>query len=169
MGRQTIAVDARKLKRLANKIERFVRLNHLPKVILVSPLRRSLAVGQILEERGFQCHIIPELAEIDFGMWEGRSWEQIAKQEIDDWCNDFAHFAPTDGESLSELFVRIEYWLSTLSIQERVNGASLPILAVGHAGWINAAKMIAEDKSVPTIANEWPSPVDYLERSQLNF
>ena len=169
IGQTDIAVDVRKIKRLANKIERFVRLHQLPKVILVSPLRRSLAVGQILEERGFQYYIVPELAEIDFGIWEGRSWEQIAKQDIDDWCNDFAHFAPTDGESLYQLFIRIERWLNTMAIERGINDASVPILAVGHAGWINAAKMIAEGKSVPTTADKWPCPVDYLERSQLDF
>ena len=33
IGQTDIAVDVRKIKRLANKIERFVRLHQLPKVI----------------------------------------------------------------------------------------------------------------------------------------
>ncbi|WP_243443300.1 histidine phosphatase family protein [Psychrobacter sp. JCM 18903] len=51
IGQTDIGVDKRKLKRLANKIERFVRLHHSPKTIWVSPLQRSLKVGQILAQR----------------------------------------------------------------------------------------------------------------------
>ena len=56
-----------------------------------------------------------------------------------------------------------------MTVEKGISGASVPIMAVGHAGWINAAKMIAEGKSVPTTANEWLRPVDYLEHSQLDF
>lgn len=69
IGQTDIGVDKRKLKRLANKIERFVRLHHSPKTIWVSPLQRSLKVGQILAQRSFECRVAPELAEIHFGEW----------------------------------------------------------------------------------------------------
>ena len=157
IGQTDVAVDKRKLKRLANRIERFTRLQQLPKVIWVSPLQRSLKVGQILARRGFQCRVAPELAEINFGEWDGRSWAQIAKQEIDDWCDDFAHFAPDHGESLQQLFDRVEMWLAK-RLAEQDN---LPILAVGHAGWINAAKMIAAGQNIPKVAADWPSAVTY--------
>lgn len=169
IGQTDIAVDPRKLKRLANKVERFVRLHQLPKVIWVSPLQRSLIVGRILAQRGFQYHIAPELAEIDFGIWDGRSWEQIAKQEIDDWCNDFAYFAPTDGESLHQLFTRTEDWLNSRVIEKNTDANSTPILAIGHAGWISTAKMIADGKSVPRATSEWSHSVNYLECSRLDF
>lgn len=71
-GHADMEVDKRKLKRLANQIQRFVRLNQFPKVIWVSPLQRSLKVVQILAQRGFQYHVAPQLAEIDFGVWDGR-------------------------------------------------------------------------------------------------
>ncbi|MDN5664596.1 MAG: hypothetical protein L0G41_00040 [Psychrobacter sp.] len=45
IGQSDVAVDKRKLKRLAHRIERFVRRHQLPKVIWVSPLQRSLKVG----------------------------------------------------------------------------------------------------------------------------
>lgn len=163
IGQTDIGVDRRKLKRLANQIERFVRLYQLPKVVWVSPLQRSLKVGQILAKRGFQCRVAPELAEIDFGEWDGRPWEQIAKQEIDDWCDNFAHFAPNNGESLQQLFDRVEGWLNKVLAEQ----GNIPILAVGHAGWINAAKMIDAGQDIPKIAADWPSSVAYGECSQL--
>ncbi len=110
LGQMDMAVNPRKLKRLANQIERFVRVHKLPKVIWVSPLQRSLKVGEILVERGFQLNIATELSELSFGVWEGRSWEQISKSEIDEWCDNFASFAPEDGESLLQLFSRVRDW-----------------------------------------------------------
>lgn len=63
-------------------------------------------------------------------------WAQIPKQEVDDWCDNVATFASDNGESLQQLFNRVEEWLTARVLE---NSA---ILAVGHAGWINTAKMI---------------------------
>ncbi len=160
LGQTDMGVDKRKLKRLANQIQRYARLHNLPKVIWVSPLQRSLKVGQILAKFGFEYHVAPELIEIDFGAWDGLPWAQIPKQEIDDWCDNFARFAPDNGESLQQLFIRIENWLAT-------HITNTPILVVGHAGWINAAKMIDAGQKVPQLAADWPRPVAYGELSCL--
>ena len=166
IGQTDISVDKRKIKRLANKIQRFVRLHQLPKVIWVSPLQRSLKVGEILAPHGFQYHVAPELAEIDFGNWDGQPWAQIPKQEIDDWCDHFADFAPKGGESLQQLFNRAENWLNEMAAQ---NSGQKPVLAVGHAGWINAASMIAARQEAPKIAADWPQAVNYLQCRKLVF
>ncbi|MGP5501388.1 histidine phosphatase family protein [Psychrobacter faecalis] len=166
IGQTDISVDKRKIKRLANKIQRFVRFHQLPKVIWVSPLQRSLKVGEILAPHGFQYHVAPELAEIDFGNWDGQPWAQIPKQQIDDWCDNFADFAPKGGESLQQLFNRVESWLNEMAAQNR---GQKPVLAVGHAGWINAASMIAARQEAPKIAADWPQAVNYLQCRKLNF
>lgn len=166
IGQTDVKVNKRKLKRLANKIQRFVRLHQLPKVIWVSPLQRSLKVGEILAPHGFQYHVAPELAEIDFGGWDGRPWAQIPKGEIDDWCDHFADFAPKGGESLQQLFERVENWLNEMAAQ---NSGQKPVLAVGHAGWINAASMIAARQEAPKIAADWPQAVNYLQCRKLVF
>ncbi|WP_350561037.1 histidine phosphatase family protein [Psychrobacter sp. CAL346-MNA-CIBAN-0220] len=169
LGHTDMGVDKRKLKRLANQIQRFARRHQLLKVIWVSPLKRSLKVGQILAQHGFQCHISSELAEIDFGVWDGCPWETIAKQEIDKWCDDFAHFAPDNGESLQQLFVRVEGWLNERIAEQGGISINMPILVVGHAGWINAAKMIDAGQDVPRVAADWRRSVAYGERSTLRF
>ena len=166
IGQTDISVDKRKLKRLANKIQRFVSMNQLPKLICVSPLVRSSIFVQIIAKQGFQYQVAPELAEIDFGNWDGQPWAQILKQEIDDWCDSFSDFAPKHGESLQQLFERVESWLNEMA---RQNSSHKPILVVGHAGWINAARMIVAGQEVPRKAVEWPRPVNYLEHRQLDF
>ena len=165
IGQTDIKVDRRKLKRLANKIQRFVQLQRLPKVVWVSPLQRSLKVGEILAQRGFQYKVTPELAEIHFGEWDGKFWQQIEKQAIDEWCDNFANFSPANGESLQQLFNRAEIWLDKIAV-EQVN---TPVLAIGHAGWINAAKRIASGQEVPNLAINWPRSVAYLSCNRINI
>ena len=168
LGHTDMGVDKRKLKRLANQIVRHVRRHHLPKVIWVSPLKRSLKVGQLLAERGFHYYVSPDLTEINFGDWDGQSWTQITKEEIDEWCNNFAHFAPDNGESLQQLFIRVEAWLNRHHVKQNdflTESQHAPILVVGHAGWITAAKMIAAGKNVPQLAIEWSNSVSYNELS----
>lgn len=162
LGQTDMGVHPRKLKRLANQIQRFVRRHNLPKVIWVSPLQRSLKVGELLAKRGFDYHVAPDLIELDFGEWDGRPWEDIPKQEIDNWCDNFAQSAPYNGESVEQLFTRVENWLKS-------HEASMPILAVGHAGWINVAKMLAAEKGVPQVAADWPRPIDYRKLNILKL
>ncbi|WP_417617608.1 histidine phosphatase family protein [Oceanisphaera sp.] len=159
LGHTDMAVDKRKLSRLANQIQRFARRHQLPKVIWVSPLQRSLEVGQILATRGFRCEVAPALTELDFGDWDGQDWQQIAKPEIDAWCDDFANYAPGGGENLRQLFDRVASWLNSLP--------PTPQLAVGHAGWIAAANMLSAGRTVPATAADWPRPVAYRQRSKL--
>ena len=134
-------------------------------MIWVSPLQRSLKVGEILAQRGFECRVAPKLAEIHFGDWDGQSWKQIEKQQIDEWCNNFAHFAPDYGESLQQLFNRAESWLDKIAVEQKDH----PVLAIGHAGWINAAKMIATGQEVPNLAINWPHSVAYSSYSRIDI
>ena len=161
LGQTDMGVNPRKIKRLANKIERFVRKHRLPKVLWVSPLQRSVKVGELLAQRGFEYHVDADLSELDFGAWDGLTWEQIGKPQIDAWCDNFANFDFETGESVQQLFLRVEHWLNAKSLK---NG-NQPILAVGHAGWINAARMLADGQSAPKNVTDWPRPVVYRKLS----
>lgn len=163
LGQTDIAVDPRKLKRLANQIQGFARKHKLAKVIWVSTLQRSLKVGEILAQRGFEVRQSDKLSELDFGTWDGQAWPQIGKAKIDDWCNNFAEYNFETGESLTQLFARVEEWLQLQANQEKV------VLAIGHAGWINAVKMLADHQPIPKLASDWAAPVDYNELSILEF
>lgn len=172
LGQTDLGVDKRKINRLANQILRFVRQHQLPKVVYVSPLQRSLKVGERLAAQGFKVHIAPELMEINFGDWDGQPWSQIAKYEIDAWCDDFAHFTPDNGESLQQLFYRVASWLGTHShtVGSAIDASKqTPVLAIGHAGWINTAKMLATGQDVPQLATDWSPSVAYNELSTLTF
>ena len=169
LGQTDMAVDPRKLKRLAHQIQRFVRINDLPKTIWVSSLQRSRKVGQLLAMRGFDYRVEDELSEISFGIWEGCTWQQIPKSEIDEWCDNFASFAPENAENLQQLFMRVTYWLKAQAKRQAAENEEMPILVVGHAGWINAAKMLANNQPIPQLAGDWPSSVAYRQLTELEF
>lgn len=160
LGQTDRGVAKRKLKRLANQIHKYTQrhhCHHLAKVIWVSPLQRSLQVGQLLAKFGFECHIAAELMEVSFGEWDGLPWADIPWQEIDAWCEDFADYQPGNGESVRQLFTRVERWLG----QQMLANEDAPILVVGHAGWINAAKRLATGAGVPQVAADWPRSLGY--------
>ena len=168
IGHTDLSVDKRKLRRLANHIHAFTRRHRLPKVIWLSSLQRSRAVGDILAKRGFICHESTQLCEMNFGDWDGQPWSEIAKTEIDAWCADFARFAPSGGESVQQLCERVMRWLNQqLAAPSALNNmAPHSVLVVGHAGWITAALRLWASQGVPQHAAAWPAPPKY---GQLNI
>lgn len=89
-----------------------------------------------------QDHIILDnrLREMDFGDWEGQTYEQL--RLVDDYCNwldDPQSITPPNGESWLEFKERIENFMETLTSllkdEEHVNSSSA-ILIVTHGGVI---------------------------------
>ena len=66
------------------------------------------------------------------------------------WEADFAGHAPGGGESLDRLRERVAGVLMRLAVAGR------PVLAVGHAGWMNALALHGR-RDAPTAA-DWPAP-----------
>ena len=157
IGRTDLPVDPRKAKRLAHRIRRHARLQGLPREVHTSPLRRGAEVGRWLARWGWAHHIDAALSEIDFGTWDGRHWDAIGEPAIRAWCNDLTNDRGHGGESVSELFDRCAGWLA------RVAGSPARCV-VGHAGWINAARLLSQGSGLPRAASEWPAAPAYGER-----
>jgi alpha-ribazole phosphatase len=81
--------------------------SRLPAGIAVysSPLRRALRLARELSPPA-PVRVDPRLSEIDFGAWEGRRWDDIAREEIDAWAADVVGFTPPGGESVAALHAR---------------------------------------------------------------
>ncbi len=72
-----------------------------------SPLRRCRQLAEHL----FPAHTIQyhnELMEIHFGKWEMKSWDEIPRDEIGPWMNDFVNANIPEGESYVVLFDRVK-------------------------------------------------------------
>lgn len=150
IGRTDLAVDGRKARRLARRIQRFAAAHGLLRVVSTSPLARCADVGRWLRRAGWSHVIDPQLLEMDFGAWEGQRWDAIPRGEIDAWVADFADYRPGGGESLREVLDRAA----------ACSGEGIAVV-VAHAGWISARRWLAAHPDrLPTPA-EWPRSVAY--------
>lgn len=92
-----------------------------------SPLRRALNLARALSP---EVRIDRRLAEIAFGEWEGRWWDDIERSQIDAWAADVPGFTPPGGESVAALHARALDFAATL------DGGCAAI--VTHAGVMRA-------------------------------
>lgn len=160
LGRSDVRVDPRKSKRLAHRIRAWARRHRAAAVVITSPLSRSADAGRWLARWGWLHRIDPRLTELDFGQWDGRRWDEIGAAAVDVWCADFAAHAPGGGESVAQLLQRCHAVLAE-HVEAR-HGC-----AVGHAGWISAARWLIERGSAVPTAADWPAAVGYGQRVAL--
>lgn len=90
-----------------------------------SPLIRCRALAERLHAHPV---IDDRLAEMHFGDWEGRRWEDVPRAELDAWAADVAGYAPPGGESPRDLQRRALDFVASLDAPEAV--------IVTHAGVI---------------------------------
>ncbi|NKE66330.1 fructose-2,6-bisphosphatase [Ramlibacter sp. RBP-2] len=146
IGRTDLPVPRRQAKRLARRIQQVARRRRLPKIVVTSSLRRSADVGRWLARWGWRHVVDPALSELDFGDWDGRPWSAIPVAELDAWCRDFLHYRPGNGESVAELMTRMAAWSA--------HGARV---AVGHGGWLSAARWRLEHGPAEPDCRHWPA------------
>lgn len=152
VGHTDLAVNARKAKRVARRMQAFARRHGLPRVVFTSDLQRSWRVGQWLARWGWRHHVWPSLRESDFGSWDGRLWSEIASHEIDAWAQNLAHTRPGGGESVAMLLDRVTQALRALPQQA---------LVVSHGGWMCAARWLQSQGPIQGVpqgpaAADWP-------------
>ena len=169
IGRRTdLRVDPRRAKRLAHRIRAQARREGGPREVWTSSLRRAADVGRWLARWGWTHRVDERLAELDFGDWDGRSWDHIGAAQVDAWCRDFAHHAPGGGETVAALTARCAARLDDW----RPGGGR--VYAVAHAGWINAARLlqgcpVGQSTPVSLQASDWPPALAYGAALQLEL
>lgn len=115
-------------------------------IVFCSPLTRCTKLGAQLNLR---LHLDDRLKELDFGEWEGWSWEKIFESEKGkQWFADYMHNACPNGESYHELLSRVESFIADLP---RTHGN---VLVITHAGVIRAfmilLKILTREKAFET-------------------
>lgn len=106
---------------------------HLAKenwLIASSPASRCLMIAESLSPQ--KIYVDPRLQELNFGIWEGQAWDQIASCELDYWASDFIGRSPPNGESFLELFQRSSNCLIDLCQKDQ------NIIIISHAGVIRS-------------------------------
>lgn len=103
--------------------------------VWTSPLQRCRLLAGLL-------HPLPisdqRLAEMNFGAWEGCSWDKVPRQEIDAWAADVLDYVPPGGESARHVQRRALDCIAGLAVPEAV--------IVTHAGVI---RMLLADPDGP--------------------
>ncbi len=115
--------------------------------IVSSPLRRCAAfAAELAEQRDLPMELEPDLRELDFGQWEGRTAAELMVDQSEAlgrfWENPYS-FTPPGGEPLPEFEARILTAIERLT--DRYAGER--ILLVTHGGVMRL--LLAEARGLP--------------------
>ena len=117
--------DARAaLPRLASSLAR-----HRPAQVWSSPATRCLLLARaVADAADAPLAVDDRLLELDFGAWEGLSWDAVPREALERWAADPLGFAPPGGESGAALLARVAVLATTL------RQAAGTQLVVSHGG-----------------------------------
>jgi broad specificity phosphatase PhoE len=108
--------------------------------LVSSDLQRASESARIISlATGCHLEIDARLREMNFGAWDGRTWDEILRDDserLGAWMERWTEIAAPAGESAHHLLLRAAHWLDELAAQERHGDQ---IVVVSHAGWIRAA------------------------------
>lgn len=108
-----------------------------------SPLSRCTQLAQQLSPSGFR--IDARLKELNFGDWEGSSWDEIYKTAYGKkWMNNYLELPCPAGEAYSDLYNRVSAFINEMD-------KSQDTLIITHAGVIRvflSVFKIIEGKSI---------------------
>lgn len=99
-----------------------------------SDLIRTKQSMELLTQAPYVCD--ERLKELNFGDWEGMSWNEVHKQQpeiLNTWSSDWVNNHPPNGETFSALAARCKSWLMEQSLED-----NKVILATAHGGSIRA-------------------------------
>ena len=93
--------------------------------VYTSKLERAAKTAECVANKlGKECIVLPGLEEINFGLWEGITWEQVKERfpaEYQTWRRNRRYEHPPKGESYQELVERVVAALQKL-IKELKSG-----------------------------------------------
>jgi alpha-ribazole phosphatase len=130
-GRLDVVVEAEAIASAAKLVRQQISspvLQQSP--IYTSPLSRCTAFAQAIANPRAAI-IADELVEMDFGAWEGRSWDTLSRDELDRWAQDIWCFRPGGGENARAVAERWKLWLTRLQ-----HSGEESAIGVTHAGMI---------------------------------
>lgn len=122
-------------------------------------LRAQRAAERMAFEFQVPLLVDERLAEMNFGAWEMRCWDDIARDDLDAWAQDVCGFSPPGGESAREVVLRMNAWARAL--RSRVSSASEVHVAIAHAGPIRLHTATALGLPTTTCLT-WPLEFGHL-------
>ncbi|MBO1325244.1 histidine phosphatase family protein [Acetobacter sp. TBRC 12305] len=123
----------------------------LCRVLYTSPARRCRDMARfVAHATGMEIRVDQRLAELDFGGWEGRKWQDIDRAALDAWAADPAGFAPPGGESGQALRQRAQAFWQDM----RAGGQNACVLS--HGGPLRILSALARGVEPHLLASSMP-------------
>ena len=103
--------------------------------IYSSPLKRCAILAKAFTNSPEKVIYDKRLLELNFGKWEGKTWNEIEKsEEAKLWFNDYLNTPCPGGESYKDLLRRVQDFLNDL----RKKDSGKNVLIICHGGTIRA-------------------------------
>jgi len=133
-GQRDVSLSSARRRELSRLCE---KCSHYPiRAVYASDLRRARETAEAVARNfGLEVEVRPELREMQFGQWEGLSWEQIARRHprlAKLWVKRFPNQAIPGGEPIGQFRRRIAAGIRKIVAANRGQCA----LIVTHAGVI---------------------------------
>jgi len=133
--------------RQARMAAEYIAKNHKIDKIYSSDLMRAYNTAlPIAKKLGMEVIATPDFREINGGLWEGLTFDEIAEQypeEYKVWATDFSRAQCPDGESAKDVYLRIK--AAVLSVAEQNPNST--VLIAAHATVIRAVECFAKGYS----------------------
>ena len=137
------------------------KINHLePKAVFSSSLQRCVKLADALGLEDITYD--DRMKELHFGDWEMQAWDDLPRDYFDEWAQNYAHMAPPNGETFSQLQQRGVAFLDDMLSQYN----NEHIVVVTHGGMIRA--LIAHVLNMP-LKGLFRIDIDYGSVTQLDF
>jgi len=134
--------------------------------VYASDLQRAHETARLVAQRhACEVRADPRLRELNFGAWEGLTYEEIKAGYpalIADWETGRHETAPPDGETLTQLAARAKPALDEI----RAKHADQTVLLVAHGGTLQALFCLALD--VP-ISKYWQFRFSHASFTEIAF
>lgn len=117
--------------------ELIARLPWKPDCIYTSPSARCRVLAERLAG-GAAMTVDARLAEIDFGAWEGKRWNELHGPDVEAWMACPFEARPPGGETAAELVARVSEFRCEILRGASDRTAEKRVAVVTHAGVIRA-------------------------------
>ncbi|WP_428484815.1 alpha-ribazole phosphatase family protein [Rhodopila sp.] len=115
--------------------------------VWTSPARRCRGLAEAVAlALSVPLTVDPRLQELDFGEWEGRPWDTIARADLDRWAASPLHFRSPGGESGVQLIDRVG------DVQAELSRHRQDCVIVSHGGPLRVLAALLLGKPVDLLA-----------------
>lgn len=134
-GATDVPLNENGLRQAANLADKLVHDGYEIARVYTSPhLRAKVTAQTAADALGVACVVLPDLAEMDFGRWEGDNWpniEAVYGEEYDYWNSHRRYVRTPGGESYNDVLKRTFRALEYIMERENEN-----VLVMSHSAII---------------------------------